>query len=322
MQVDDALGTLPNHVAQIGPAIFVVDVVVQNVLADVLFAGVVESLEHGVQGTFKRGRVGLEVRFDHVNAGEKSRVGAFAERHHEPLDAVADGHAANQAVVQRIEVVEEVALRLGVLGVFPAQKLGNVGAWIGIHQLVLLGHELHFFVGNLLLNLRPERAVFELLAQASDLVVVDPAEVLVSEPRLVFSTCGSRFATGHLLGAEHEAQIGFVGIHHELAVVLGVGAGQLVEAPVHVHLAKIKRFVSDFGTVHEGEVAPFRFVEVQDGAVGRRHGSVKVHLAFFVARVGVIDTAFPFGGHRHIGLCGCVLSGLGGFRSGRFCRFG
>ena len=287
-----------------------------------LFAGVVESLEHGVQGTFKRGRVGLEVRLDHVNAGEESRVGPLAERHHEPLDAVADGHAANHAVVQWIKVVEEVALRLGVLGVFPAQKLGNVGAWIGIHQLVLLGHELHFFVGNLLLNLRPERAVFELLAQASDLVVVDPAEVLVCEPRLVFSTCGSRFAAGHLLGAEHKVQIGFVGIHHELAVVLGVGAGQLVEAPVHVHFAKVKRFVFHFGTVHQGEVAAFRFVEVQGGAVGRRHGSVKAHLAFFVAGVGVVDAAFPLGRHRHIGLCGRFLCGLGGFRSGRFRRFG
>ena len=146
LKVDDSLGTLADDVAQIGTTIFVVDVIVQDVLANVLLPRVVESFQHRVKGTFKSRRVGFEVGLHHVNACKEARIIALAVGDHESLDAVADRHAANEAVVHGVHVVEEVALGFGILGVFPAQKLGEVGVRVGVHQLVLLGDELHFLV--------------------------------------------------------------------------------------------------------------------------------------------------------------------------------
>ena len=251
----------------------------------------------------------------HVDAREETGVVALAVRHHEPLDAVADRHAANQAVVHGVDVVEEVALRTGVLGVFPAQKLGDVRARVGVHQLVLFGDELHFLVFNLLLNLGAEGAVLELLAEVADLVVVDAAEVLVSEPRTVFCAGRGAFSAGHLLGSEHEVQVGLVGVHHKLAVVLRVASLEFVEAAVHFHTAKVEGLVHHLGAVHQGHIAALRFVEVQHGSVARRHAAVQAHFAHFVSVIGFVDTTFPFGRDRHIGL----RRGRGCLGVGRFC---
>ena len=234
----------------------------------------------------------------------------FAVRHHESLDAVADGHAAHQAVVHGVHVVEVVALRLGVLGVAPAQKLGEVGVWVLAHQLVLLGHQLHFLVFNLLLHLSTERAVLELLSERTDLVVVDAREVLVREPRFVLLASFRRLAAGQLLGAELQIDLRLVGVHHELTIVLGVVGGQLVKPAVHLHQTKVKGLILHLGAVHQGQVAALGFVEEQDRAVGCRHRPLQAHLACFVPAVRVGHTVFPFGRDGDVGL----LSG--GWRTG------
>ena len=293
MKIDDALGPLSDDVAQIGSAIFVVDVVVQDVLTDVLLARVVKTFEHGIQGTFQSHRVGLKVGFHQVNASQESGVISLAEGHHEALDAVAHGHAANQAVVQWVDVVEEVALRLGVLGVFPPQKFRQIRVGLGFDQLVLLGHQLHLLVCNLFLHLCSERAVLELLAEASDLVVVDPSVIFIGEPTPVFRALGSGFAAGQLLGTELEHEVCLVRIEDELAVVLGIFGRHLVEPPVHLNGPKVKGLVLHFCAVHQGQVAALRLVQIQLGAVGCGNGAMQPHVPFFVPRVLVGQTGFP-----------------------------
>ena len=320
LQVDDAFGALANDVAQVRSAVLVVDVVVKDVLADVFLSGVVEAFQHGIQRTFQGGRVGLEVSLHHVNAGQKPGVRPLAVRHHEPLDAVADGHAADQAVVHGIEVVEEVALGAGVFGVGPPEEFGDVRARIGVHHLVLLLHEVHFLVGNLLLDLSSEWAVLQLLAKSTNLVVVDSAEILVREPDLVLGALGCRFPAGQLFGSEHKVEVWLVGRHDELAVVLGVRTRHLVEAAVNLYAAKVELLALHRGAVHERQVAALGFVEVQHRAVCRGHGAVKANLPHLVAFVGVVDAVLPLGRNGHVGLrsrgCGLGL-GRGGLGRGR-----
>ena len=154
----------------------------------------------------------------------------------------------------------------------------------------------------MLFDLCSEGAVLQLLAKASDLVVVDSTEVLVGEPNLVFRALWRGFSAGHLLGSEHEVQIWLVRIHDELAVVLGIRARHLVEAAVDLDAAKVKFLALHSGAVHERQVASLGFVEVQHRSVCCRHGAVKADFALLVALVGVVDAVLPLGRNGHVGL--------------------
>ena len=152
-----------------------------------------------------------------------------------------------------------------VLGVFQP-KLGNVGAWIGIHQLVLLGHELHFL--SAICSTCALKGLSLSCCQASDLVVVDPAEVLVSEPRLVFHLrepiCHWSFAWSGTRGANRLRRDS-----SRTGSCSWRWSRPTDRSPCARPLAKIKRFVSDFGTYSIKVRLRPSVVEVQDGAVGR-----------------------------------------------------
>ena len=167
---------------------------------------------------------------------------------------------------------------------------------------MLLGDELGLFVRDLLLHLGLEGAVLHLLAEVANLVVVDAGKRLIGEPSLVFCALWRRFPAGHHFGTERQVEVCLVGVHDELAVVLGVFGGHLVEASVHVHLTKIEGLAQHLGAVHQREVAPLSLVEVQHGAIGGRDGSLQTHLALLVSAVGVVRAVLPFGRNRDVWL--------------------
>ena len=187
MQIDDALGSDADGVAQVRSAIFIKDVVVQDVLTNGFLARIVKAVQHGVEDAFQRYWIGLKVRLHDIDAGEEAAVRPAAERAHHVLDAIADGQRTNGAVVQRIDVFEEPALVVGVFGVLPTEVLGQVGAGVLVHQCVLLIDQLGLLLLDLLFDAGAEgTGVFDAAAEFAYLAVVGVLHRLVGKPSGVF----------------------------------------------------------------------------------------------------------------------------------------
>ena len=187
LQIDDAFGALTKDVAEISTTVLIKNVVVEDVLTDVFFAGIVHAFEHGVQCALQGFWVGLEMCFHQIDAFNETRICPLAKGNHEPLNPVTDRHAADQAVVQRVKINKVHAFEIRMSRIFPAKKLRDVGVGVRVHELMLFLDEFHFLGCDLLLNLGFVRTAVQFLSQASNLIVVGFTKIVIGEPCPVFS---------------------------------------------------------------------------------------------------------------------------------------
>ena len=258
-QIDDALCTLTDHIGQIGPAILIEDVVVQNVLADRLFAGIVEPVEHVVECEFQHDWVVLAGRLHQVNAAQETGVLATAERPHHGLDPVRQRHRTDQAVVTHVEITQEHPFVPNEPGLLPGQELGEVSARVILDEFVLGAGEFFLLGGHQTLGFL--LIALPVLVELPDLVLVGRFSAAVGKPPLVLPALGATTDQTGIpeINLEHR----FIRIHDDVTSLLVGLESDAVETAPDLNLSEVELTVDHSRGIDGRHIPSFRLEQIQ-----------------------------------------------------------